>query len=190
MRRVVAFLEWKSNDWLSKRETRSASVACDIQSGLDAYARKQAAVYRDLSTSFAAFWRSTLASYDLDHSWATECLQRHGMFLPAGTPASRKPGLSEHQTVSNTVHNQIDQLAAPPTPHTHDPPGAHDADDGTFLDEADLDSSTDTSSSGFDGFESESDDDDDDDGGDYDGDDDNGDGDNGDNEEHSDFDFE
>lgn len=162
MRRVVTFLEWKSNDWLSKRGARSTLVTCDIQSGLDAYTRKQAAVYRDLSTSFATLWRPTLASYNLNLSWATECLQRHGISL-ADTPAPRNPGFFEHQTVSNMTHSQIDQLATPLTPHIHDPPGAHNVDDGISLDEADPDSLTDTSSSDSDEFEGEGDDDDDDD---------------------------
>ena len=41
MRRTVTFLEWKSLDWMAKRWERLDLVTSDIQSGLDAYARKQ-----------------------------------------------------------------------------------------------------------------------------------------------------
>jgi hypothetical protein len=57
MRRVVVFLEWKSQDWLSKAEAREGKVTLSVQHGLNAYAKKQAAVYRNLATSFTKLWR-------------------------------------------------------------------------------------------------------------------------------------
>ena len=81
MRRVIVFLEWKSVDWSGKVGARNGSSALDIQSGLNAYAKKQAAIYHGLAMSFAKFWRPTLMSYGLEHSWATKYLTSHGVSL-------------------------------------------------------------------------------------------------------------
>ena len=159
MRRVIEFLEWKSNDWSSKREARSALVTSDIQSRLGAYARKQAAVYRNLAVLFALLWRPVLASNNLDHSWAVVYLQWHRVLF-ADTSTSRNLGSLENQTASSTEYDQHDTL---PTPHIHNPPGAHDVDEGMLLDAANYDSLTDTTSSEVDESEGKRDDDNDDD---------------------------
>lgn len=157
MRRVLAFLEWKSSDWLSKREARSAWVTPDIRSGLDAYARKQADICRNLAVSFATLWHPTLVSYGLNSSWAETFLQRSGVSLTS-TSTSRNPGILEHRTVSSAKYDQ------PDTPSTsHISPAPHSINEDMLLDQADFDSSTDGTSSDACGFESESDDDDDDD---------------------------
>ena len=94
MRRVVMFLEWKSADWLGKVDVRGGDLAPDIQSGLGVYARKQAAVYRNLATSFAKLWRPTLVSYGLQHSWVTEYMKKRGVPLTdTNTPVSRARGI-------------------------------------------------------------------------------------------------
>ena len=162
MRRVVAFLEWKSSDWFSKREARSALVASDIGSGLDAYARKQAAVYRDLVIAFATRWLPTLVSNDLNHSWASACLQRHGISLSSlpDTGSACNPRHFKRRTVSNSKQDQLD---APPTSHSRNPPGAKNTDEDMLLDEAGPDISADATFSDVDESESEGDDDDDDD---------------------------
>ena len=82
MRRVVAFLEWKSLDWLAKMDTRAGDAAPDIQSGLRAYAQKQAAIFHDLAVSFAILWYPTLVSYSLRHSWITEFMDKHKVPRP------------------------------------------------------------------------------------------------------------
>ena len=69
MWRVVMFLEWKSWDWLARIGAHGEGLAPDVQSGLDTYAKKQAAVYHNLAVTFAKFWRPTLVSYGLQHSW-------------------------------------------------------------------------------------------------------------------------
>ena len=143
MRRVVAFLEWKAVDWLAKREARSALVTPDIQSGLDAYARKQAAVYRGLAVSFSVLWRPTLVSHKLKYSWATEYLQLHNISLD-DTPATRNRRISKSKAPSNTEH---DQPVTPQGSQALDPPMVHGVGKGTLLDEADSDSSTDSASS-------------------------------------------
>ena len=82
MRRVVAFLEWKSGDWLAKVDARGGEPASDIQSGLRAYAKKQAAIFHNLAISFTKLWYPTLVSYDLRHSWMTEFMKEHNIPLP------------------------------------------------------------------------------------------------------------
>ena len=81
MRRVVTFLEWRSSNWLAKAGIREGNAVSDVQSGLDVYARKQAAIYHDLAVSFARLWRPTLMSYDLQHSWVTRYMTEHGASL-------------------------------------------------------------------------------------------------------------
>ena len=91
MRRVVTFLEWKSADWLAKVDARQGTSTLDIQSGIGAYARKQAAVYHDLAVSFVKLWGPTLKSYDLEHSWLTEYTAHHGISLAdANVSVSRR----------------------------------------------------------------------------------------------------
>jgi hypothetical protein len=72
MRRVIVYLEWKSRSWSNKVGTRTDSCPPDIQRGLDAYARKQANIYRELMVSFASQWLPYLKAYGLDTKWATK----------------------------------------------------------------------------------------------------------------------
>ena len=69
MRRVVAFLEWKSSSWAGRVGSRSHSVTADVQHGIDSYARKQASVYHDLAVSLANQWIPDLVKLELDISW-------------------------------------------------------------------------------------------------------------------------
>jgi hypothetical protein len=145
MRRVVAFLEWKSTDWLRKRELRSALVASDIRSGLDAYARKQAAVYHDLAVSFSLLWKPTLVSYNLKHSWISEFQQRHQFSFndATDTAPSHNRGIFKHRIRSDatgTTHNQLDPS---PSSQAHYPSTASSV-DGVTLEEEESDVSTDT----------------------------------------------
>ena len=81
MRRVVMFLERKSQDWLAKVEAPCGNTTPDIESGLKAYAGKQAAIYHNIALSFTKCWRPTLVSYNLEHSWATAFLIENGVPL-------------------------------------------------------------------------------------------------------------
>ena len=76
MRRVLTFLEWKSGNWLAKRNMRLATASPSIQSGLEAYARKQAAIHHDLAVSFARLWYPVLVSHGLEHSWITKFVEQ------------------------------------------------------------------------------------------------------------------
>ena len=96
MRRVVAFLEWRSDNWLAKRDARSATASPSIQSALQAYARKQAAIHHDLAVSFAKLWYPTFVSHGLEHAWITTFLEQHkAPSSNTNTPTSPAQGTSE-----------------------------------------------------------------------------------------------
>jgi len=69
MCRVVASLEWKLSLWGGRVGSRSGSTTADIQSGIDGYARKQAATYHHLAVSLANQWIPHLLTSGLDISW-------------------------------------------------------------------------------------------------------------------------
>jgi hypothetical protein len=91
MRRVVAFLEWKSTWWSNKVGSRLGSTAPDIQHGIDGYARKQANTYHKLAISLTKQWIPHLLSLELDVSWAKTYPWAAEMASPA---ARRLLGLS------------------------------------------------------------------------------------------------
>lgn len=114
MRRVVMFLEWRARDWLTKVDARRGNSASDIQSGLGAYARKQAAIYHNLAISFAKLWHPTLASYDLQHSWATKYITEHGVSLAnTNIPVSRTRGIFKFR-ISDGPYNSAPISSDPP----------------------------------------------------------------------------
>ena len=82
MRRVLVHLEWKSSTWSQKVGIRAASSTPDIQRGVDAYARRQAAIYRDIAISFASQWLPYLKAtgckipWAADLPWVSEALSR------------------------------------------------------------------------------------------------------------------
>jgi len=116
MRRVVAFLEWKSGHWLEKQDTRSTTAAPSIQSGLQAYARKQAAIHHDLAVSFSKLWHQTLVSQDLEHSWLTKFMEEHEIPLTdMDAPTARRRGISK-TSVANEINGGQLATATPITP--------------------------------------------------------------------------
>lgn len=116
MRRVVAFLEWKSKDWLAKVDVRGENLAPGIRSGLNAYARKQAAIHHNLAASFATFWHPTLSSYGLEHSWLTEYMVEHNIPLPnTGELGLRARGIFKFR-LSNISRETLSPVATPPPP--------------------------------------------------------------------------
>lgn len=70
MRRVVAYLEWKSRLWSGKVGSRAGSCTPDVQRGADAYARKQAHIHRQIAISFAGQWLPYLDACRLSTEWA------------------------------------------------------------------------------------------------------------------------
>jgi len=81
MRRVVHFLEWRSQDWLSKADARSSSVTPAVHAGLSAYAKKQGSVFHNLAIRFCQRWYSTLLALSLPHAWAAKFLNGHNVPL-------------------------------------------------------------------------------------------------------------
>ena len=64
MRRVLAFLEWKSTWWVDRRNLQRADVTSDLAEGLQAYAQTQGDLQQALKEHFCAIWRSPLADSD------------------------------------------------------------------------------------------------------------------------------
>lgn len=59
MRRVLAFLDWKSSWWLTRRNSR-VDVNKDLVEGLQACAQSQADLQQSLKDHFCALWKSPL----------------------------------------------------------------------------------------------------------------------------------
>lgn len=69
MERVLKFLEWKADWWISQKGLRSAQY--EISNGLDAFANSQAAVYRNLALTFARRWVPLLDKSSIERPWAS-----------------------------------------------------------------------------------------------------------------------
>ena len=61
MRRVIAFLDWKTKWWMDRQETRTG-VKKDLLEGLRAYAEVQADLQVMLKENFCTIWRLPLHS--------------------------------------------------------------------------------------------------------------------------------
>ncbi|KAF9784125.1 hypothetical protein BJ322DRAFT_1109984 [Thelephora terrestris] len=109
MRRVVAFLEWKSTWWSNKVGSRLGSTAPDIQHGIDGYARKQANTYHKLAISLTKKWIPHLLALELDVSWA-----KTYPGLPRWPPQQRG-GLSASGDLNNTTPCGQQDLVINPT---------------------------------------------------------------------------
>ena len=72
MRRVVTHLAWKYREWSGKVGARAGSCTPDVQRGIDAYARKQADIHRELAISFASQWLLYFKACDLEAKWAKD----------------------------------------------------------------------------------------------------------------------
>ena len=71
MRRVLAFLTWKSKWWDAQRRQR-LDVRGNLLLALDAYALKMSAIYLRLASSFALQWYSSLEGLKSKPSWLVE----------------------------------------------------------------------------------------------------------------------
>lgn len=163
MRRVVVFLEWRSSDWLAKAGVRKGNTVSDVQSGLDAYARKQAAIHHDLAVSFTRLWRPTLVSYGLQHSWVTRYMIEHGVSL--AVPVSRAQGIfkfrisGKFQDPMNVSRDPTDKfhnitnVSCDPTPTLSDLPTAEETTGNYLL----LEEADDSEDSGLEDASSDSD---------------------------------
>jgi hypothetical protein len=120
MRRVVQFLQWRSDEWFTKVDVRLDAVASAVHSGLSAYANKQASIFHNLAVRFCQCWRSVLITLSLPHNWATEFLETHEKPLSNPDFEKRKPAKG-----SPTAHLHVKSpaLAATATNTSPLPPG-------------------------------------------------------------------
>lgn len=114
MRRVVMFLEWKSTDWLAKADARGGNLDSDIKSGLNAYAQKQSAIYRNLAISFAKLWYPMFESYSLQHSWITAYMKQHNVsFLDTNRSLVGAQGILKFRLCDNSQRTVSPAVPAP-----------------------------------------------------------------------------
>lgn len=150
MRRVIAFLEWKSSSWSSRVGSRGASVAADIVHGADCYARKQANIYHELALSLANQWLPHLLALGLDVAWTrtypwtaeivpltaehpTDCLSLDKSSsttdpLPgkAVPPGEKHDGLTKPAAPDNESGDESDDVDPPETDGEEDEGGNSD----------------------------------------------------------------
>ncbi|TDL14504.1 hypothetical protein BD410DRAFT_845964 [Rickenella mellea] len=99
MRRTLVFLEWRAVWWLSQANRRAAAQSVDghaidlgLQSGLHAYAMKQAATQRALAKRFAQLWVPFLRRHSLlplvcaEWDWAVPNTQPVSRRRPSPAP--------------------------------------------------------------------------------------------------------
>ena len=72
MRRVIAYLEWKSCMWAKKVGVRHGSCTSDIQRGIDSYARKQTHIHHELAVSFVSKWFPYFNACGSKPGWARD----------------------------------------------------------------------------------------------------------------------
>lgn len=68
MRRTVAYLLWRRDWWLSKRDLRPDARA-DITRGANAYAERQATIFEIMAVKFARRWKATVTKCGLLGQW-------------------------------------------------------------------------------------------------------------------------
>lgn len=71
MRRVITFLDWKAKWWVQRASLRTDTSPA-LQSGLRAYAHKQAFICKDLARSFARKWYPLMIKNSIPVEWPTE----------------------------------------------------------------------------------------------------------------------
>lgn len=137
MRRVVVYLEWKSCTWSEKVGIRADFCAPDIQRGVDAYARKQAYIHREISISFASQWVPYLKScgyetkWSEDLPWISQALSRNTKLprwlssIPSNTPSTlpaadsapdgftEGPGITQDNQDPHTTQTEDDSCKEP-----------------------------------------------------------------------------
>jgi hypothetical protein len=71
MRRTIYFLEWKAT-WWSELSFSRPDAQPAVQSGICAYAAKQAAVCRSMAMSFAKSWHPSLKKQGIAIEWPSQ----------------------------------------------------------------------------------------------------------------------
>lgn len=68
MQCILEYCDWKAG-WWTQRALLCTDIPADLQSGLHAYAHKQAAVYHDLARSLANKWHPLMISHSIPVKW-------------------------------------------------------------------------------------------------------------------------
>jgi hypothetical protein len=68
MRRVLAYFEWKSTWWLEQGNRRQG-LESSIESGVVAYAHKQANICLCMAARCAVYWLPIMMKYSIDPTW-------------------------------------------------------------------------------------------------------------------------
>jgi len=74
MRRVLWFLQWKSQWWLTQAHLGD-NAREDVREGLIAYSCKQAAILDQLGKHFASIWYPFLVAHGIAIEWPEEYLK-------------------------------------------------------------------------------------------------------------------
>jgi hypothetical protein len=109
MVRTLLFLEWKAVDW-EKKGTQHTNTTVDLQHGLQAYARKQAMVYRNLGKTFRSKWVALLDRLHLIFPLPEFTL------APAENPGSTTTPVASTSTINSTRPLSSKSIATPVPP--------------------------------------------------------------------------
>lgn len=75
MQCTIAFFDWKAHWWLNQASCRQVAAVA-LQSGLRAYAFKQADIYRALARSFPGKWHKNLVANSILIQWPSEYIPK------------------------------------------------------------------------------------------------------------------
>jgi hypothetical protein len=75
MRRILWYLQWKSEWWLQQGGARSVASP-ELREGLAAYAAKQHALLQDMGLRFAVQWWPIVVANGLDTNWPTHFIPK------------------------------------------------------------------------------------------------------------------
>ena len=99
MRHTIMFCDWKAHWWL-RHTSIHTDISIALQSGLRAYAHKQAAVYQGLTHSFAHKWYPLLIVHNIPIQWPA-------IYIPAATSSSLTSCWASYVLLVLTIHNTL-----------------------------------------------------------------------------------
>lgn len=95
MRRVVAFMEWKAENWRKLALKRTTGISFAMLSGLNAYAAKQAAMYDSLALKFVQLWFPVVQDEAIIQDWEKRYDRPVEKKKKGGKAKDRKKGNSD-----------------------------------------------------------------------------------------------
>jgi hypothetical protein len=145
MGRTLRYFEWKKSGWLSLQSERATSdnpPPDDVQRGLDAYACRQANIYKTLVTSFAKKWRKTLASHGRNPDWLAGYPAAPDPPSPQQSSSGSQPGIEPTANSARRTSSSMD--CDPP----HPPFSPDDDSDGSVTSDMEVGDHNDCNSEG------------------------------------------